>query len=75
MKGVLEDEAYSYDGVGNRLTDIANNSYAYNNGNELLGYGAGVGQGFSLAKKATLKGCPTKIPLPLREGIKGRGKF
>ncbi len=52
MKGVLDDEAYSYDGVGNRLTDIANNSYAYNNGNELLGYGAGVGQGFSLAYDA-----------------------
>ncbi|MBI5182123.1 MAG: RHS repeat protein [Nitrospirae bacterium] len=36
MKGVLEDEAYSYDPVGNRLTDIEARSYTYNNGNELL---------------------------------------
>ncbi len=36
MKGVLEDEAYSYDGVGNRLTDIQRRNYTYNNGNELL---------------------------------------
>ncbi|MBI5182127.1 MAG: RHS repeat protein [Nitrospirae bacterium] len=36
MKGVLDDEAYSYDGVGNRLTDIQRRNYTYNNGNELL---------------------------------------
>jgi YD repeat-containing protein len=34
------------------LTDIQARSYTYNNGNELLGYGAGVGQGFSLAYDA-----------------------
>ena len=38
MKGVLEDEAYSYDSVGNRLTDIQARGYTYNNGNELLNY-------------------------------------
>ncbi len=47
MKGVLEDEAYSYDGVGNRLTDIQQRSYTYNSANELLNYGQ-VAAGFSL---------------------------
>ncbi len=32
----MDDEAYSYDGVGNRLTDIQRRNYTYNNGNELL---------------------------------------
>jgi RHS repeat-associated protein len=38
MKGVLEDESYSYDTVGNRLSDIARNTYSYNSSNELLNY-------------------------------------
>ncbi len=38
MRGVMEEDRFSYDQVGNRLSDIANNTYAYNNGNELLNY-------------------------------------
>ena len=36
MRGVLEEDRFSYDSVGNRLTDIQRRSYTYNNGNELL---------------------------------------
>ena len=36
MRGVLEEDRFSYDAVGNRLTDIQRRNYTYNNGNELL---------------------------------------
>ncbi len=41
---VQSDEAYSYDGVGNRLTSAAHSDWAYNTNNELQGYDGAVFQ-------------------------------
>ncbi len=54
MKEVLEEDRFSYDPVGNRLSDIANNTYAYNSSNELLNYD-GITFTYDLNGNMTLK--------------------